>query len=89
MSDDAPSHDHQDHVKSSKTHAKAAAAEIQDAAAEMAREFQEQADTFAEQWKEKARHLQGEVENYVRENPTKSVLLAAGIGFVLGLAFRR
>ncbi|MDB4714311.1 hypothetical protein OAF14_04250 [Akkermansiaceae bacterium] len=29
------------------------------------------------------------MEDYVRENPTKAVLAAAGAGFVLGLLIRR
>ena len=33
--------------------------------------------------------LQGHTDNYVRENPTKAVFTALGIGFVLGLIFRR
>ena len=45
-----------------------------------------------DQWKdtrEKARELHITVEDYVRENPTKAVLAAAGAGFVLGLLIRR
>ncbi len=30
-----------------------------------------------------------EVENYIRENPTKAVLAAVGVGFVLGLLMKR
>ena len=29
------------------------------------------------------------MEDYVRENPTKAILAAAGAGFVLGLLIRR
>ena len=79
----------QDHFEASKAHARAAAAEMRDAAAEAAREFRERAGGMAEEWQEKARGVQKEVENYVRENPTKSILAAVGVGFVLGLIFRR
>ena len=33
--------------------------------------------------------LQGDTEEYVRENPTKAVFTALAVGFVLGLMFRR
>jgi len=37
----------------------------------------------------RARTFQEDAEEYVRENPTKAVFTALGIGFVLGLIFRR
>ncbi|MEZ5333616.1 MAG: DUF883 C-terminal domain-containing protein [Thermoanaerobaculia bacterium] len=33
--------------------------------------------------------LRGDVETYVRDNPSKSVLMAAGVGFLLGVLMRR
>jgi ElaB/YqjD/DUF883 family membrane-anchored ribosome-binding protein len=89
MSDEAQPNGHEDHLKASKAHARAAATEIRGAAAEVAREIKERAGVLAGEWKEKAKHLHKEVEEYVREHPTKSVLVAVGIGFVLGLVFRR
>ena len=79
----------QDHFEASKAHARAAAAEMRDAAAEAAREFRERASGVAGEWKEKAQSVQREIEDYVREHPTKSVLAALGVGFVIGLIFRR
>jgi len=32
--------------------------------------------------------LSGDVNEYVRDNPGKSVLIAAGVGFLIGLLFR-
>lgn len=32
--------------------------------------------------------LMGDVNSYVRDNPGKAVLMAAGVGFLLGLLFR-
>ena len=37
----------------------------------------------------RVRTFQEDAEQYVRENPTKAVFTALGIGFVLGLIFRR
>jgi ElaB/YqjD/DUF883 family membrane-anchored ribosome-binding protein len=39
--------------------------------------------------RERVRTFQEDAEEYVRENPTKAVFTALGIGFVLGLIFRR
>ena len=46
----------------------------------------------SEQWQDtrlKARELHASMEDYVRANPTKAVLTAAGIGLFLGLISRR
>ena len=37
----------------------------------------------------RVRSFQEDTEQYVRENPTKAVFTALGVGFVLGLIFRR
>ncbi len=84
-----PDNGNQDHFEASKAHARAAAEEMRDAAAEAAREFRERASGIAGEWKEKAQNVHREIENYVRENPTKSVFAALGVGFVIGLIFRR
>ncbi len=89
MSDTTQPNGNQDHLETSKAHARAAAAEMRDAAAEVARELKERAGLFAGEWKDKAGEIHKEVEAYVRENPTKSVLAALGVGFIIGLVLRR
>ena len=89
MSDPNTENGNQDHFEASKAHARAAAAEMRDAAAEAAREFRERASGVAGEWKERAQNVQREIEDYVREHPTKSILAAVGVGFVIGLIFRR
>ena len=45
-----------------------------------------------EQWEDtriRARELHGQMEEYVRQNPTKAVLTAGGIGVLIGLLMRR
>jgi ElaB/YqjD/DUF883 family membrane-anchored ribosome-binding protein len=54
--------------------------------AERAREFATGQFTQA---RAQARDWQQSGEAFVRENPTKAVLAALGVGFVLGLIFRR
>lgn len=89
MSDTTQPNGNQDHLETSKAHARAAAAEMRDAAAEVARELKERAGSIAGEWKDKASEIHKEVEAYVRENPTKSVLAALGVGFIIGLVLRR
>ena len=38
---------------------------------------------------DRVRTFRGDADHYVRENPTKAVFTAVGIGFVLGLISRR
>ena len=76
-------------IQTSRTHARAAAAEMRDAATEAAREIKERMGEFAGEWKEKAKTWQKELDTYVRKYPTRSVLTAVGVGFVLGVIFRK
>jgi ElaB/YqjD/DUF883 family membrane-anchored ribosome-binding protein len=92
--------DAQSKLESSKTHARKAAENLRDAAGAMAGEYRGKAEQAwgdargkAEQaWDDattRVRTFQEDAEQYVRENPTKAVFTALGIGFVLGLIFRR
>ncbi len=67
-----------------KTVATEKAAEIKTAATEKAQEIKTVATEKACEIKDKAGELHEAGEEYIKENPTKSVLIAAGIGFVLG-----
>jgi ElaB/YqjD/DUF883 family membrane-anchored ribosome-binding protein len=78
-----------DSLESSQDHVRAAASEVRDAAAEAAREVKERANAIAGELKGKVSDWQKDAEQYVRENPTKSVLAAVGVGFVMGLIFRK
>lgn len=89
-----------DHLTQSKSHARQAAEELRAAASTKARELKDNATeraTAARQYAEthwetartQARDWHTSSEDYVRDNPTKAVLAALGIGFVLGLVFRR
>jgi ElaB/YqjD/DUF883 family membrane-anchored ribosome-binding protein len=86
--------------ESSKTHARKAAEDLKSAAGVMAEDLKSAATTMAEEYRDKAEHVWGEArdrartlqedgEQYVRENPVKAVFTALGIGFILGLIFRR
>ena len=90
----------QDKLQSSRDHARKAAEDLKSAAGALAGEYRGKAEQAwgeyrgkAEQaWgdaRERARTFQDDAEQYVRENPTKAICTALGIGFVLGLIFRR
>ena len=57
-------------------------------AREMAQEKVEQvragAAECAKERREKVRHVERSIEQYIREQPLKSMLIAAGVGMVLG-----
>jgi ElaB/YqjD/DUF883 family membrane-anchored ribosome-binding protein len=76
-------------LDSSKMHVRHAAEDLKIAATEVASEYRGKAEQAWEDATTRARTLQEDGEQYVRENPTKAVFTALGIGFVLGIIFRR
>ena len=76
-------------LESSKSHARQAAEELRTAATEIAGQYRGKAEQAWGDAQNRARTLQEDGEQYVRENPTKAVFSALGIGFILGLIFRR
>lgn len=62
---------------------------LKTAAAEKAAAFK---DTASVQWEDtrvKAKELHVTAEDYIRQNPTKCVISALGLGFLIGLIVRR
>jgi ElaB/YqjD/DUF883 family membrane-anchored ribosome-binding protein len=85
----AGSADPQSVLESSKTHARQAAEDLRTAATQMAGEYRGKAEQAWEDASGRVRTFQEDGEQYVRDNPTKAVFTALGIGFVLGIVFRR
>ncbi len=82
--------DAQDKLQSSKEHARRAAEDLKSAAGAFAGEYRGKAEQAWGEARGKAEQaFQEDAEHYVRENPTKAIFTALGIGFVLGLIFRR
>ena len=92
--------DAQNKLQSSKEHARKAAEDLKSAAGAFAEEYRGKAEQAwgeargkAEQacgdGRSRPRTFQEDAEEYVRENPTRAIFTALGIGFVLGLVFRR
>lgn len=65
------------------------AEELKSAAPAVAEDYAEKAGAVFDEAKERVRTLREDGEDYVRKNPTKAVLTALGVGFVLGLIFKQ
>jgi len=63
--------------------------ELRAAAESRAREFRGAAETAWSDARSRAKFWQSEGEAYVRENPTRAILVALGAGFLLGLLLRK
>jgi ElaB/YqjD/DUF883 family membrane-anchored ribosome-binding protein len=83
-----------------KQHASQAVHDLRAAAEAKAAEFRATAEGKVHEIRGKAEHayseartraqtLRGESEHWIRENPTRAVLTAIGVGFILGLMFRK
>lgn len=75
-------------ASTARDHLKQAADDLRSAAEAKAREFRGKAEQFRGEAGARVRTFQEDGEEYIRANPTKSVLCALGAGFLLGLMFR-
>jgi ElaB/YqjD/DUF883 family membrane-anchored ribosome-binding protein len=71
------------------THARKAAEDLGSAAGAMADEYRDRGKEVLDDALHRVRSFQDDSKQYVRENPTKAVFTALGVGLVLGLIFRR
>ena len=76
-------------AKRGATHARKAAEDLRSAAGAMADEYQAHGEEVWDAALHRVRSFQEDSKQYVRDNPTKAVCTALGVGFVLGLIFRR
>jgi ElaB/YqjD/DUF883 family membrane-anchored ribosome-binding protein len=71
------------------THARKAADDLRSAAGATTDEYRERGKEVLDEALDRVRSFQDDSKEYVRQNPTKAVFTALGVGFVLGLIFRR
>ena len=71
------------------THRRKAAQDLGSAAGAMADEYRERGKEVWDDTLHRVRSFQDDSKQYIRENPTKAVFTALGVGLVLGLIFRR
>jgi ElaB/YqjD/DUF883 family membrane-anchored ribosome-binding protein len=62
---------------------------VRDAASEQYENLRETATEYYQSGREKAMEWQGQLEDYVREQPMKALLMAAGAGMLLGIIWKR
>jgi ElaB/YqjD/DUF883 family membrane-anchored ribosome-binding protein len=75
-------------LESDEAQAQRAAEALKSATTKVAEDYRDKAEQSWDETKVRVRTWQEEGEEYVRENPTKAVFTALGIGFVLGLIVR-
>jgi len=76
-------------AKRSVTHVRKATEDFDSAAGTMAEEYRGRVETAWDDALRRVRGFQDDSEQYIRKNPTKAVFTALGVGFVLGMIFRR
>jgi ElaB/YqjD/DUF883 family membrane-anchored ribosome-binding protein len=70
-------------------HARKATEDLRSSAGAMVDEYRGRVEEIRDEAFDRIRSFQDDSKQYVRENPTKAVLTALGVGFVLGLIYRR
>jgi ElaB/YqjD/DUF883 family membrane-anchored ribosome-binding protein len=76
-------------AKRGATHIHKAAEDVRSAAGATVDEYRERGKEVLDDALHRVRSFQDDSKQYIRENPTKAVFTALGIGLVLGLIFRR
>jgi len=76
-------------AKRDATHARKTAEDLRSAAGAIADEYRELGKEVLDDALHRVRTFQDDTKQFVRQHPTKAVFSALGVGFFLGLIFRR
>jgi len=71
------------------THARKAAEDLGSAAGTITNKYLDRAEEVIDDSLDRVRSFQDDSKQYIRENPTKAVFTALGVGLLLGFIFRR
>jgi ElaB/YqjD/DUF883 family membrane-anchored ribosome-binding protein len=63
--------------------------QVRDAATEKYNQFSDQAKDYYNQGREAAQNVEQNIESYVQEKPIQALLIAAGVGLLLGVLWKR
>ena len=63
--------------------------QVRDAATDKYNQFSEQAKGYYSQGREVAQEFEHNLESYVQDKPIQSLLIAAGVGLLLGVLWKR
>ena len=63
--------------------------QVRDQATERYNQLRDQAQNYYQQGRDRATEWEQSLESYVQEKPIQAVLMAAGVGVLLGLLWKR
>ena len=63
--------------------------QVRDAATEQYNNLRDQATEYFQEGRERAQEWEQSIETYVQEKPIQSILIAAGVGILLGILWKR
>ena len=63
--------------------------QVRDSATQQYEQLRDQASEYYERGRERAMEMEQSLEQYVQEKPIQSLLIAAGIGMLLGILWKR
>jgi len=63
--------------------------QVRDMASEQYQNLRDQASEYYEQGRQRAQEWEQGLESYVQEKPIQSLLIAAGVGMLLGILWKR
>lgn len=63
--------------------------QVRDAAREKYQQLSDQAQEYYQQGRQKAQEWEEGLESYIQEKPLQAVLIAAGVGVLIGLLWKR
>ena len=63
--------------------------QVRDVATEQYQNLRNQASEYYEQGRQRAQEWEQSLEDYVQEKPIQSLLIAAGVGMLLGILWKR
>lgn len=63
--------------------------QVRDAATEQYNQMRDRANDYYEQGRQKAQEWEQGLESYVHEKPMQALLVAAGVGLLLGIIWKR
>jgi ElaB/YqjD/DUF883 family membrane-anchored ribosome-binding protein len=66
-----------------------AGSQLRDAASEKIGQLRDHASDYYEQGRQRAQEWEQGLEEYIREKPIQSLLIAAGVGMLLGIIWKR
>ena len=66
-----------------------AGSQLRDQAQEKYNQLRDQASQYYEEGRQRAQEWEQGLESYVQEKPIQSLLIAAGVGMVLGILWKR